>query len=183
MGLVVVERAPRLSGNILGASTGLLVVLAVGCAPVPSTCSWVVPEADAAIEVVAPRRPVAGECRCIGCRAPGEFALRRNAYPIEFWNGDRWDPDLFVRARTPAGQPLEIRSSRLVENRPVTPLPSQYMEFDYFLPITKVGGKAPPSGSLGALTMEIVDASGTILGTEEVTLNLETRKDWILEGI
>lgn len=160
-----------------------LAVLASGCGPYVGTCAWLVPEADGEIKVSGPRRPIAGECNCFDCGAPGEFVLERLDYVIEFWNGDRWYPQLFLRVRAPDGQPLGIRSARLVENRPLTRRPDRYMEFDYFLDFVLVGGEVPPAGPQGLLEMEILSADGTILGEERVQLTLETRRDVKLEGV
>lgn len=183
MATVIGRFVSRVFGGTLQGSILAIAALVGGCGPYVGTCSWIVPKAKGGIEVVAPRRPIPGECNCIGCKAPGEFVLRRDAYVIEFWNGERWDPDLFVRARSMAGKPLEIRSPRLVENRPVTVVPPRYLEFDYFLNFPLVGGKAPGSGPAGTLRMEIFDREGRSLGTEVVELELVTKKDVNIEWL
>lgn len=168
----------------LRAVTGYVIfsiaIIGVGC--YKGTCSWIAPKAEEALEVVDWRRTFAGECRCIGCRAPGKFDLSRQTYVVEFWNGDRWYPELFVRARSPEGAPLLIRSSRLDSVQAWGPGMDLYAEWDYEFGVVRMGGKVPPSGPLGTLEMEILDGSGHILGTEAVELELVTRGDWIIEG-
>jgi hypothetical protein len=148
-----------------------------GCAPYVGSCGWVVPEAGASVETVDVRKPVAAECNCMNCGAPGRFLIERDGYTMEFWNGDRWYPELFVSARDKDGRVLTLSSTSpdLVE---IAPHVSK-SGFEYFVPIEQKDDGQPAK----SLTLKIIDADGRVMGEETVSLRVEFRKDIGIEGV
>lgn len=164
--------------------TAALMAAFLGCAPYIGTCAWLVPKADGAIKVVGPRRPVAGgECNCIGCNAPGEFLLKREQYTIELWNGDRWYPQLFIRARDSQGRRLTIRSARLLRNRPTTPIAERYTAYDYFLDFPISSHEKLQAGPQEPLVLTILGPGGVEVATERLELTLVVRRDISLDWL
>jgi hypothetical protein len=157
----------------------LALVVVVGCSPHKGSCSWLQPTHDAGIEVTAPREAASAECNCIGCAAPGEFSLERNAYTVEIWNGDRWYPELLLRARAPDGSTLLMRSPQLRPLENPDSLTGRWREFDYVLggPFGETAGSAAP------LRFEVLKPSGEVLGEESVQLELVVRTDYSIEFI
>jgi hypothetical protein len=151
-----------------------------GCAPYIGTCSWIIPEAGTALEVVEARKPTAGECNCIGCQAPGRFRIEREEYTLEFWNGDRWYPELFVRSRGKDGAVLELASddSALLTIAPHVPADASH-GFEYF-----IRGEPLDSARIAnTLTIRVEDGAGRVLGVEVVRLRVESRKDVNVESL
>lgn len=150
------------------------------CAPYIGSCSWVVPEAGAALKMFEDRKPIAGECECIGCDAPGLFVLEREKYELEFWNGDRWYPELYVRARTPEGEILFLSSDspELIRMAPQVPARDTH-GYEYFMRFDAEDAKAPAT----TMIVRVVDPSARVLGVETVTLRVETRKDLNSESL
>lgn len=145
--------------------------LLAACDPYVGSCSWAVPEAEALV-VTAPRKPIAGECKCLRCGAPGTFRLERVGYTLEFWNGDRWYADLYVRARTPDGSKLALSSSEpgFLETAPHVPERDRHGH-DYFVRFPEDVGTSPMG-----LRISVLDAQGQVLGVEDVKVRVETRR-------
>ena len=167
-----------------GIVVGLLLVVSSGCGPYIASCSWIEVEIDGPLTVVAPRQPTAGECVCLQCGAPGEYRLKRTDYLLEFWNGDRWYPELLVRAREPNGRTLSLQSAQLQSLAGAPYLPRRWKEFDYRVPIVTVhrDGRSHPEYP-PHVDVRILDAAGNILGIERVVLKLETRRFVAFESI
>jgi hypothetical protein len=148
------------------------VISATGCEEFTTTCGWVVPEA-AALEVVEVRRPIAGECDCQACDAPGRFLIKRAGYTLEFWNGDRWYPELNARARGNDGAMLELVSDppALLRNAPHVPA-EVTQGFEYFMRAEAEPGKDP----VKSLRISVIQPGGQVLGIEVVGLRVESRK-------
>lgn len=157
----------------------LALVVVAGCSPYKGSCSWLQPALGEGIKVTGPRETASSECNCIGCAAPGEFSLERNAYTVEVWNGDRWYPELVLRARAPDGSKLLLRSPQLKSLENADPLFGRWREFDYFLsgPFGETAGPTAP------LRFEVVSPTGEILGEEMIQLELVVRTDYLIEFI
>jgi hypothetical protein len=168
----------RLGLGILATSAGVL----AGCSPYVGNCSWFEPVGDEAIRIVAQRQPIPNECRCIGCSAPGQFELKRSSYVVAIWNGDRWYPELALRARALDGKPLHIESPQIRSLDQALVRDGLWREFDYFFdfPIS-----SPPTspGMQDPLVISIVTPTGEPLGTETIQLDLHQRRDWSIEWI
>ena len=138
------------------------------------------PDAGPEFEVVEPRKPIAGECNCLNCKAPGRFRIVRNAYTLELWNGDRWYPELYARARGKDGGALALLadSPELLRMAPHVP-PSATHGFEYFMRFELEDSKAPAT----TLRISIVDSDGQVLGVETVRLKVESHKDLSVEYI
>jgi hypothetical protein len=162
-------------GAILGAAAGL-----VACSPYVAECSWFEPTENTAWRVLAPREPTPTECQCLRCDAPGDFRLLRDDYVLELWNGDRWYPQLFIRARTEAGQSLVLISPDLLPIDRSSTF-GREREFDYWVGATRVQGQEPIYPK--QLQISVVDADGRVLGTERLSLRLQRRKHLALEFI
>lgn len=158
---------------VLAALTGL-----AGCAPYIGTCGWIVPEVGEALEVVDVRQPIGGECNCINCGAPGRFLIERGGYTLEFWNGDRWYPQLYVRARSSSGAILTLTSDppELLRIAPHVP-PTDTYGFEYFLRGEAKDGTPLPK----SLSISVIDRNDVVLGVEVVGLRVESRKDLSIE--
>lgn len=157
----------------------LAVVVALsGCAPYIGTCGWVVPEAGAALKVVEARKPAAGECNCLNCDAPGRFRVERADYTLEFWNGDRWYPELYLRSRAKDGAILTLSSDSPELLRIAPHVPSEATHgFEYFIRGEPLEGKS----LVKSVTISVIDADGNVLGVEEIGLRVESRKDLSIE--
>lgn len=149
----------------------------MGCSPYEGSCSWLQPVDGTAVTVTGQRRAVPSECRCIGCSAPGEFSLKREKYTIEIWNGNRWYPELALRARAPDGSKLHLRSPQLVSLENSEPLMGRWPEFDYFLP----GPFGKSAGHLPPVRLRVESSSGELLGEESLQFELLVRKDYSIE--
>lgn len=151
-----------------------------GCAPYLGSCRWAVPEAGRFVEVVGKRVPIAGECECLRCTAPGDFKLRRAGYTLEFWNGDRWYPELYVRARTEQGERLFLSSAQLV---PLTKSTGsgRAKEFEYWVRLDGESDSRVTKPVMITVTIEGED--GAVLGVENIELRIEHRQDASVETI
>lgn len=159
--------------SLLAAATTLS-----SCAPFVGSCTWVVPEAGPAIKVVEARKPIGGECECIGCDAPGRFLLERENYRLEFWNGDRWYTHLHVRARSKDGTilTLEADTPEFLRMAPHVPVADTH-GFEYFMRIDPEDANKPEK----PLNLRVLQPDGQVLGTENIRLRVETRSDWQVE--
>lgn len=149
------------------------------CAPYVGSCGWVVPEAGALVKTVEARKPVTTECNCMDCDAPGRFLIQRDDYTLEYWNGDRWYPELYMRARDKNGRALAL-SSNAPEFREIAshvPKSSRH-GFEYFVRIEQKEGEPAKS-----LSVKVIDDDGRVLGVETVRLRVEFRKDVGFEAI
>lgn len=156
-------------------------LLLSGCAPYIGTCGWIVPEAGDALKVVAERKPISNECNCLDCSAPGQFAIRRADYTLEFWNGDRWYPEMYVRARAPDGATLDLTadSPELLRIAPHVPAASTH-GFEFFMRFPSEEGE---TATVKSLSIRVLAPDGRVLGTEVVGLRPEFRKDFSVESI
>ncbi len=128
------------------------------------TCSWLELVDDPFTEVVARRVTVGEEAACTAVNAPGDFRVRRERYVIEIWNGDRYYPELYAKARSPSGTRLRIDSPQLRElNRGSR----RANEFDYFLWERK---EPYPE----RIEFTIVDEAGKELGRESLAIKAVT---------
>jgi hypothetical protein len=156
----------------------LLAILAVACInascrPYIGLCGWLEPTGDTAIHVTGARNVTAPqECDCVRCSAPGKFQVLRSGYMLELWNGNRWYPELQVRATSPSGEKLTLRSDQLTMIKGGT--------LDYMLEGIAVGSRftAPQR-----LNFTVQDSKGKTLGTESIALRLETRRHLSVESI
>ena len=80
--------------------------------PPPSrhTCTSYVLDDEPVLEVIGLRHMIGRERHCVAAKVPGVYRIRREAYTVEFWTGDRWYPSLHLRVLTPTGERLRIRS-------------------------------------------------------------------------
>lgn len=161
----------------------LLLVIAAsicGCAPYIGTCSWIVPDAGNALKVIEARKPTAGECNCLNCGAPGRFQIVRAGYTLEFWNGDRWYPELYVRGRGNDGSVLTLAtdSAELLRIAPHVPAADSH-GFEYFVRMESEDATA----ATHTMNIRVVDSNGQLLGVESIQLSVVTRKDVAIEYI
>ncbi|MET0656645.1 MAG: hypothetical protein ABW110_00610 [Steroidobacteraceae bacterium] len=155
-------------------------VVMCGCAPYMGSCSWAVPRVGHSVEVVGKRVPVGGECNCLRCAAPGDFRLRRQAYTLEFWNGDRWYARLYIRARNEQGDILLLSSEQLLHDTNSTGT-GREKGFEYWMRLENESGVGSAKPIL--LTVSIKDKDGTVLGVENIELRVERRRDIGIETI
>jgi hypothetical protein len=163
----------------------ILLGLLVACRPYVGSCSWLEPTGSDRIEVIAAREPIAGECECVGCSAPGLFQLRRDPYVLEFSNGNRWYPELELRAASPTGERLKIRGDRLLDIDRLLVFERDSVQFDYFLEYVLVAGRPPSGDELQPfeVKIEVLDCESNVLGTEVVIIQPRTRRDLAIEWI
>lgn len=97
----------------------LAVVLAAGSSSCASwsyqnaPCNWIELGEAPGLEVTGRRVTAAPWEQCTDVNAPGYFLLRRAAYTVEFWNGERELPELFVRVFGAGGKRMVLRSAHL----------------------------------------------------------------------
>ena len=157
----------------------LVVSLACGsaaCGPYVGTCAWLDLSGNQGVRVVSPRVvTVPGECDCLRCAAGGQFEIHREHYTLEFWNGDRWYPELLARARGDDGRALILRSDQL---HPVasTSVQGKWREFDYFADVINGAGVKDQYRFPSRVVITVVDPQGRVLGTEQVVPRLEIRR-------
>jgi hypothetical protein len=109
--------------------------------------------------------------------------MRRPAYVLEFWNGDRWYPELLVRARTNDGRPLALQSDQL-HSLAGSAASGKWKEFDYFAEVfNEVGNSTTSFRFPERLNITVLDGHGKALGTEVIVLRLETRRHLAFESI
>jgi len=149
-----------------------------GCSQIMGTCTWVVPEANPALKVVEARKPISSECNCVNCNAPGRFLIERDGYTLEFWNGDRWYAELYVRARGKDGTILTLSSNppELLRIAPHVPEIAT-RGFEYFMRVEPQEGR----DYARALSISVVHPDGHALGVEAIRLREESRTDLSLE--
>ena len=162
--------------------SGWLLVAAVlglsSCAPYIGICGWVVPEGGDVLKIVEDRKPIEGECNCINCGAPGRFHIQRAEYTVEIWNGDRWYPELYLRARGRDGTILTLAADTPDLRRMAPHVPAEATHgFEYFVRVQVEDGKAV----VKSLNLSVLLPDGRVLGTESVGLRMETRKDLGIE--
>jgi len=106
--------------------------------------------------------------------------LRREGYVLELWNGDRWYPQMFIRARTAQGESLDLRSPQLLT---MTPQDAQgrQREFDYRVRTTGEEGKEWTFPE--HFEISILRSDGRVLGTERLTLEIQHRRHLAFESI
>lgn len=166
--------------SITAVATSLLALAALaGCSPRKGSCSWLEPANVDGITVAGPRETTGSECHCIGCSAPGDFRLERTSYTVEIWNGDRWYPELALRARAPDGSRMLLRSPQLQPLEGAAPLRGRRSEFDYL--VSGPFGGTP--GPVAPLRFEVVGPSGEVVGEETIELELVVRSDYSIEFI
>src|SRR4051812_35158445 len=172
--LTTIDRNARSPiSKLIGIAVAALISACVtaGCAPYVGWCGWLEVTGDSALEVTAPRTSSAPqECDCLRCAAPGTYQLRRPAYAIELWTGDRWFPALYLRARSAAGEILILRSDQL---SPVTGPVSSAKANEYDVSVNAVStehreGSAPFVRFPDRLSFTVLDRQGSVLGTESV---------------
>ena len=168
---------------IPGSNVGFAILVAAalslaGCAQFRGTCSWVVPEAGAALQTVEVRKPIPGECNCATCGAPGRFLIQRNGYTLELWNGDRWYAELYLRARTDDGAILSLSSEPPALLRMAPHMPAEATRgFEYFIRMEPDPGQEP----VRQLSISVVHPDGRVLGVENVGLRVEGRQHMNVE--
>jgi hypothetical protein len=159
--------------------------LATACAPYRATCAWLDLSDNSAVRVTSRRLVTAPqECSCVRCGAPGRFEIRRDGYVLEFWNGDRWYPELYVRATGTSGQQLRLESDQLVTlGKTDGQAPS--LRYDYYGKTANlIDGKGGVAFKFPArLVVGIVDDRGQVLGREEIVVRLEQRRHFAIDSL
>ena len=144
----------------------LAVALAAGSSSCASwsyrnaTCHWFELAEIPGLEVTGPRVTSGSEAPRTALNVPGHYVLHRVAYTVEFWNGERWYPQLFVRAFTPSSERLTLRSPQLF-GAPNAQLRSDYSRteaYDYFF-----------RGDV-LIEFTVLDAEGRELGRESLKI-------------
>lgn len=136
-------------------------------------CEWLeIDEPDA--QVTAQRVTIGEEAACTAAKAPGEYRIRRVAYTVEIWNGERWFPQLHLRIKEPAGEhmQLRLRSELSLEMPGGSGAMSQAARhqrglFDYRWAPQNLG-EAPPLTR--QLTFDVVAPDGQLVGTESLKI-------------
>lgn len=143
------------------------------CEQFVGSCSWVVPEGNPALKTVEARKPIAGECDCVDCDAPGRFLIQRDDYTLEIWNGDRGYAEFFVRARSRDGAVLNLSADtpELLRMAPHVPASATH-GYEYFMRV------APARGSplVKSLSISVIHPDGHVLGVESLRLRTEFRR-------
>ena len=151
----------------------LAVALAAGSSSCASwsyrnaTCHWFELAEIPELEVTGPRVTSGSEAPCTALNVPGHYVLHRVAYTVEFWNGERWYPQLFVRAFTPSSERLTLRSPQLF-GAPNAQLRSDYSRteaYDYFFRDRYTEEYVP---MFERIEFTVLDASGRELGRESL---------------
>ena len=171
------QRFLRISSLLLVVATASSSACALG------SCAWLDLTENQGIQVVAQRKPTSGECDCLRCGAPGQFQLRRQGYTLEFWNGDRWYPELLVRARSGDGRRLAIESDQLRSIEGSVFVSAKWKEFDYSADVVNEIGSQTTFRFPERLHIRVLDADGRVVGTEEVVLRLETRRHLAFDSL
>lgn len=166
--------------NLRVAVTSILITsLGPACVPFVATCTWV-ELTGADLRLVSLRQPERGECGTAGRKAPGVYRLDRAAYTLEFWNGNRWYPELGLRARA-HGRRVSLRSANLreIHDQPVR----AWADWDYMLDAPgHIEGGDVGSAWPSELSIEIVSVDGAHLGTERIGLKLNSCRYLAIEG-
>lgn len=139
-----------------------------------SSCSWF--ELDDPDAVATDSRVTIGEeATCTEVGAPGQYQLHRALYTVEFWNGERWYPELYVRAQGPDGTRLRIQSPAFLELQgggAISPAARERRGvFDYAL-LAEFRSQYQPTIDL--LEFVVVGPDGRTLGTESVRVTKKT---------
>jgi hypothetical protein len=160
--LVVTVFATSLSGTscveVCCAPRGTVVIR-----PTRAACAWLELVDERALEVTRLRTTYGEEASCTALKAPGQYRLRRAEYTVEFWNGERWFPQLFIRARGADGT-ARIRRAVLAERG----------SFNYVLNPEFRSRFQPP---LERLEFNVLDLAGIKLGRESIRIVRKTGGD------
>lgn len=114
------------------------------------------------VQVVASRVTYGEEQSCTSVNAPGDYRLAREKYVIEFWNGERYYPELYAKAASPTGSRLRILGPQFSELINGT---RRANDFDYFLGPEY---RRPPYPD--RIEFLVVDETGNQLGSESLTI-------------
>ena len=113
---------------------------------------------------------------CSSVNAPGYYRVRRDAYTVEFWNGDRGDfADLYFRALDGAGTHLAVQSAQF-RGKPYTHLSGSTEvreDYDYFLQ-DRMRVYTPGE----RIEFTVLDAAGQEVGRESLRVVSKTGGKW-----
>lgn len=129
------------------------------------TCHWLELEDAQGLEVTARRVKESPYDVCPD--APGYYRLGRDAYTVEFWNGERADhPELFLRALDIDGSRLAVQSLQFfgkpnAQLRGKAAAGKDYDFYDYFL---VEGMRVYKPGE--RIEFAVLDATGREIGRE-----------------
>ena len=129
-------------------------------------CHWLELEDAPGLEVTAVRVTGAPWRECSSVNAPGYYRLRRDAYTVEFWNGDRGDYSaLYLRALDGGGTHLAVQSAQF-SGEPyshLSGLAGVREDYDYFL-FDRYRAYKPGE----RIEFTVLDAAGRELGRESL---------------
>ena len=132
-----------------------------------ATCYWIELVEAPELDVTGPRVTWGSYAPCT-LDAPGHFVLRRAAYRVEFWNGEEWYPQLYVRAFESDGERLTLRSTQLF-GAPTAQLRStgisQTEAYDYFFRDAYTDEHVP---LFERIEFTVLDTQGRELGRESL---------------
>jgi hypothetical protein len=176
--LVVTVFATSLSGTscveVCCAPRGTVVIR-----PTRAACAWLELVDERALEVTRLRTTYGEEASCTALKAPGQYRLRRAEYTVEFWNGERWFPQLFIRARGADGRQLRLDSPQFLDLADGTArirraVLAERGSFNYVLNPEFRSRFQPP---LERLEFNVLDLAGIKLGRESIRIVRKTGGD------
>ena len=134
-----------------------------------ATCYWIELVEAPELHVTGPRVTWGSYAPCT-LNAPGHFVLRRAAYVVEFWNGEEWYPQLYVRGLALDGERLTLRSPQL-EGSPNAQLrstgTSRTEVYNYFFRDRYTEEYVP---LFERIEFTVLDAEGRELGRESLKI-------------
>lgn len=154
------------------------------CQPVLGDCHYVELAKQPGL-VLTDERPNSGECYRFRGSLPREYALKRSGYALYFRTGDRWYPELVVRARDSAGAVLPLSSKQLRELDHENWEPRAFRNFDYFVPIHTDYRRAEDDRVVYPDTVHVIipDRGGGRLGQEAIRLNLRKARHFSWDAL
>jgi hypothetical protein len=154
------------------------------CQPVFGDCHYVEPAEQPGL-VLTEQRPNSGECYRFRGKLPRAYALKRSGYTLYFRTGDRWYPELVVRARDSAGAVIPLSSKQLQELGHKNWEPRAFRNFDYFVRIY-MDDRRPEHNPVvypDTLHVLIPDRRGGRLGQEAIPLNVRKARHFSWDAL
>lgn len=135
-----------------------------------ATCAWLELVDEPALEVTGLRTTYGEEASCTALKAPGQYRLRRAGYTVEFWNGERWYPQLFMRVGASNGRQLRLESPQFQDMGDGNPVirPAVRAERGDFHYVLRPEFRSEFRLPAGRIEFTVLDTSGEEIGRESV---------------
>jgi hypothetical protein len=137
--------------------------------PTRAACAWLELEGEPALEVTGLRTTYGEEASCTALKAPGQYRLRRADYAVDFWNGERWYPQLFMRVG-PDGRQLRLESPlfEVLSDGSTAIRPKVRAERGDFAYALRPEFRSEFRLPAGRIEFTVIDTSGQELGRESI---------------